>query len=115
LPSAKGLSFYDRIMYQAGLQPVMVERQAAATDALYRDKIKMQNATRAFGDALAEAWANGDSRAADLVLQRGIAQGVDVSGMLRSATTRGRQELKTAPERQARPAALAAWQNVLGQ
>jgi hypothetical protein len=115
LPSAKGLSFYDRIMYQAGLQPVMLERQMAATDALYRDKIKMQNATRAFGDALAEAWANGDSRAADLVIQRGIAQGVDVSAMLRSATTRGRQELKTAPERQARPAALAAWQNVLGQ
>lgn len=115
LPSAKGLSFYDQMMYRAGLQPVMLERQMAATDALYRDKTKMQAATKAWGDALAEAWAVGDGRASDMIMQRVIAGGGDVSAVLRSATTRGRQELKTAPERQARPAALSAWQNVLGQ
>lgn len=115
LPSAKGLSYYDRLMYQVGMQPVMLERQMAATDALYRDKIKMQAATRAFGDALADAWRSQDYRGADSIIQRAIAQGVDISSVLRSATTQGRNELKTAPERQARPAALADWQNVLGR
>lgn len=114
LPTAKGLSFYDRIAYQAGLQPVAIERQMAATDALYRDREKMKAATKAFGDALADAWRSGDSRGADVILQRMIAQGVDVSGAMRSAVGQGRNEQKTSAERLARPAALAEWTNVRG-
>jgi hypothetical protein len=113
MPTAKGLSFYDRMMYQMGMQPVMLERQMAATEALYQDKQKMAAATKAFGDAIADRFREG--KPIDDILQRAIAMGVDTSSALRSGVGAGRLELKTAPERQARPATLMNWQNVLGQ
>jgi hypothetical protein len=91
-----------------------VERQAAASDALYHDKEKMKGATKAFGDALAEALAAGDSRAVDVIVQRAIAQGVSVPNIFTSANARGKAELKTSAERMARPATMKAWENVLG-
>jgi hypothetical protein len=114
LPSAKGLSFYDKMAYSLGLQPTMVERQLFASNELYKDREKMKAATRAFGDALREAWDAGDSRAADVVIQRALGQGVDISSVMQSANTRGKQAEKTSAERMARPEALSRMQNVLG-
>jgi hypothetical protein len=113
LPSARGLSFYDKMLYAAGLSPVDVERQMVASDALYHDREKMKNATQAFGDALAEAYAEGDGPGADRIIQRIIAMGGDMSGALKSAATKGRLQEKTAAERMARPQTLGEWQNVL--
>jgi hypothetical protein len=103
------------MMYQAGLNPTLVERQAAASDALYHNREKMKAATRAFGDAMAEALSAGDGQAANVVIQRALAQGVDISNIFRSANSRERQERKLPAERFANPAALAEWRNVIGQ
>ena len=114
LPTAKGLTTYDRVMYQMGLQPVILERQQAASEALYEDREKMKAATSAFGDALAEAMAAGNSRALDLIAERAVAQGVDLGAAFRSAGMKSRLEQKTSAERLAKPALLEGWKNVRG-
>jgi hypothetical protein len=113
MTSTKGLSTYDMIMYQMGLQPTTIERQMAASNALYEDKEKMKGATKAFGDALKEALDA--KRPVDHIVERAIAMGVDVSKAFASAFTQTRQQDKSSAERLAKPETLAAWRNVLGQ
>ena len=73
----------------------------------------MKNATRAFGDALSDAWRTGDTAGADNILQRATIMGVDISSVLRSANARQRGERETTAERMASPQALSKMQNVI--
>jgi hypothetical protein len=114
LPSAKGLdSFHDKLLYTLGFNPTILERQSFATRELYENREKMKAATRAFGDALSDAWRTGNTRGADNILQRAMIMGVDVSSVLRSATARQRGERETSAERLASPEALSKMQNVI--
>jgi hypothetical protein len=115
LPSTKGLGVFDMLAYQAGLQPTTIARQLEATNILYEDKQKMSAATKAFGDALADAFAARNSQAANLVLLRAMSQGVDVSSVLRSGTQRFREEGKSSAERLGRPATLQGVRSLIGQ
>lgn len=114
LPSAKGLdSFHDKLLYTLGFNPTILERQSFAARELYESREKMRNATRAFGDALSDAWRTGDTRGADNVLQRAVIMGVSIPSVLSSATARQRNERETAAERLSNPAGLARMQNVI--
>lgn len=114
LPSAKGLdSFHDKLLYTLGFNPTILERQSFAARELYESREKMKNATRAFGDALSDAWRVGDIRGADNILQRAMIMGVSIPSVLQSANTRQRGERETAAERLGSPAALQRMQNVI--
>lgn len=111
---SKGLSTYDRVMYQMGLQPVTIERQMAASEILYQDREKMKSATKAFGDALQEALKSGSGRAVDLVMERAIAQGVDIGNVFKSAFSREKLSEKTSAERLAKPQVLEGVRSLIG-
>lgn len=112
LPTAKNVGLYDRIMFQMGMQPVMLEREMKVSEELYKSKEKMKAAVAAYGDALAEAFTSNNSQAADLIMQRMTAQGIDISRGLQSAMTRMRNERSATVDRLAKPADVMAWEMV---
>jgi hypothetical protein len=113
MPSTKGLSVFDLLTYQAGLQPTAIARQLEATNILWEDKQKMMGATKAYGDAVAEAFARRDSGAANMILLRAMSQGVDVSSVLRSGTQRFKNDQQSSAERLGKPATLLGVQNLI--
>jgi hypothetical protein len=113
MPTAKGLSVYDQWMYRIGLQPLSLEKQLVAGEFIYHDKQDKTSLTRAYGDALAEAFTAKNGRAADNVIERYIAAGGDVSGLLKSAMTRMHGQDKTSAERMAKPVELGKFDAML--
>lgn len=113
LPTARGLSWLDIQLYRMGLQPVEMERQLKVADEMYKSREANKAAVQRYGDAFRDAMTAGDNRAMDLILQRAMIDGLDISRVLKSAQTRERLAGKTTSERMGNPAKLLEWQNVL--
>lgn len=115
LPQIKGMSWVDIQLYRAGLQPLDLEKNLTVANELYNTREKNRAATSRMGDAYAEAMAKGDSRAMEMLIQRSITLGVDVSAMLRSAVTRGKNEGTPVVERLSKPQDLVKYDRILGR
>lgn len=114
LPTAKGLSLYDKMVYLSGGQPVGVARQMEASNILYQDREKRRAATTAFGDALSEAWLSNNSPLADGIQAKALALGLDLGDIYRSAGTRMKNQDKTAAERLSKPETYDKVRSLLG-
>lgn len=103
-PQVGELSLAERVMYGAGFNPRRVELQYRIANELWRDQNKMRQMVQAYGKAWAEAQASGEYGELNNLMQRAMADGVDVSAVLRSAQTRLAKGREDMIERQFDPA-----------
>lgn len=96
------------LLYGAGFNPRELEKTYEGYNLIRDSQEKKRAMVMEYGQTLAQAWENGDTRLANRVFVRAMATGIDTSAVLRSAkarTERGQVtqlEFAASPEDQAR-------------
>lgn len=84
------VSLGSGLLYAAGFNPAQLDTTYHAYSELRHDQVARRAATTDLGRALSEAWQDNDSHLANRVYMRGLAMGLPMESVLRSA--RARQE-----------------------
>lgn len=111
-PVLTDMSQVERMMYVTGLNPRYIELAYRTNDELWRDQRSMRNAVQRYGHAWAAAQESGDGSAMWDIMRRAMADGVDVSSVLRSANTRLAQGREDMIERQFSPEAILEYRRL---
>lgn len=97
-----------------GFTPTKIARAYEVSEELHKDQQKMRDLTMQYGEAYARAWERGDQEAMSFVLSRALANGADVSRMMKSAVTRVQDQRRALLETEFRtlPDAYARMQSM---
>lgn len=79
------VSLGDSLLYSMGFNPVNLDKTYVAYNELRNKQNGMHDATQELGRQLGEAWTDGDNDLATRVYASGIAQGLDMGSVQRSA------------------------------
>jgi hypothetical protein len=102
----KDVTPVERLMYVAGLNPVMVDRGYRIADELWRDQEKMKEKIQSYGQSFYEAQQRNDHYVMNEVMLRSMAEGIDFSRVLRSVNARAAKDQGDMLERKFDPRAL---------
>lgn len=86
-PLYTDVSIGERIAYATGLDPLYVERSQRVSNDLWADRQKMNERVKAYGQAFNAAQQERDYRTMQDVMVKAMAQGVDFSRVLKSASS----------------------------
>lgn len=111
-PVVSGMNTAQRVMHGLGLPPLMVEKHYRAADELWEKNEAMKAAVGAYGEAYANAVAEGDWKTIDSIIGRAVAQGVDMSSVIKSAKARLAKGQEDSIERQFSPAAALEYRKL---
>lgn len=114
-PIVDQLSPMNKLLYVSGFQPSEIERGFAVFEEMLGDKNSQQKTIRSHGQAMAEALKAGDSEAIDRIVTRAIAEGVDLSSVMRSANARLDKDSKGLLERNFDAALRQSYTSVIGE
>jgi hypothetical protein len=113
-PVMKGVGPFDQFMFTLGFNPTQIEKGYAVADELWKDQQKMRTAVASYGEALYQAYSQGDMASIDQIMQRALMEGVDLSSIERSALAREGKANKDIVTRQFKPEEVEQRLNVLG-
>lgn len=99
-PVMNNLDIRERALFALGLTPTDIDRTYAVADELWRDQEKMRIAVQRYGAAWAEAQAEGDSEVLSKIVRNAVAEGVDISSIIRSAQARRTKQREPQLQRQ---------------
>jgi len=113
-PVIKDVGVMDKVLFGAGFNPVKLEKAYAVADELWRDQAKMRKAVQTMGEAMSHAYARGDQKEINQIVQNALALGVDLSSVERSALSRLSKAESDIITRGFKPDAVAERLAVLG-
>lgn len=87
-PTIQNVGLGDRLAYTFGFNPVELEKAYSVSNELWRDKEKRAKAVARYGEQVAIAYKENDQEALKALLMKATAEGIDVSSIERSASTR---------------------------
>lgn len=99
-PVMNNIDMRQRALFALGLNPTEIDRTYAVADELWRDQEKMKLMVQTYGSAWAEAQLEGDGEAMEKIIRNAVAQGVDISSVIRSAHARLRKSREPQLDRQ---------------
>lgn len=114
-PRITDLSLAHRLMYVTGLNPVQVERYNQVASELWMEKEKMRAAVQNYGQAYTDAYFAGNWRETNDIILRAMAEGVDISSVMRSANARISRRQQDVMESQFEPQDIQRYMKVLGR
>lgn len=91
-PQVRGVSPTSRLLYGLGLNQVEVDRMQVTAKELWADKTRQDLQMAQLGERLAQAQLAGDFEEMHAVVNAGVAMGLPMSSVLKSANTRLRRE-----------------------
>jgi hypothetical protein len=103
------LSPAELVMHGLSLNPRKAEVQFEIARELWRDQDKMKQAVANFGDEWADAIQAGDNAALNNLIQRAMAQNVDLSRVIKSGKTRLQRSFQDQIDAQFSPEATLPW------
>lgn len=83
-PIVKDSGLGERLMYGLGLDPIRLSRSFRVHDYLWEDQNARREAITKHGRAWAEGVSSGDSRLANITMQRAAIAGLDLGSVVRS-------------------------------
>ena len=99
-------------MYSLGFNPRRVELQYRVAEELWTSQNRMRSMVQAYGKAWAEAQTTGDWGQLNELMHRAMADGIDISSVIRSAQTRMAKGREDMIERQFDPQEIWRFQRV---
>lgn len=112
-PVLDKMSLGEKMMYASGMNPVSVDRTYAVHSEMYAKQEAMKEKVTTYGRLVANAWDNKDYRRATELIKNGMAEGVDISSITKSAKARQEKRSEDIIDRSFKPEEIRKFSSMI--